>query len=170
MINPFLRNIVRFLLLLFFQIAILNNIHLGGFINPYLYILFILLLPFETPKWLLLIASFAIGISVDMFSDTTGIHAAACVFMAFCRPAVINFVSSNQGYEPGIKPIIRDLGFNWFFIYSLLLVLAHHLVLFFLEVFSLSEFFYTLYRVILSTIFTLIIIIISQYIIYRKKK
>ncbi len=170
MVNLIIRNIIRFIFLVLFQVAILNNIQLGGYINPYLYVLFILMLPFETPKWLLLISAFILGISVDMFSDTTGIHAAACVFMAFCRPGVLDLVSSRLDYELGIQPIIRDLGFKWFFSYSLILVVAHHILLFFLEVFSFSEFFHTLFRAVLSIIFTMMLLVLSQYIMYRPKK
>jgi hypothetical protein len=105
-----------------------------------------------------------------MFSDTMGIHAAACVFMAFCRPAVLNLVSSRQDYEPGFQPTIRDFGFKWFFSYSLILVIAHHILLFYLEVFSFSEFFQTLLRAVLSIIFTMLLLILSQYVMYRPKK
>lgn len=170
MINMVSRNIIRFIFLVLFQVFILNNINLGGYINPYFYVFFILLLPFETPKWLLLMSSFLLGLSVDMFSDTAGLNAAACVFMAFCRPYILGVVSSRQEYEPGIQPIIRDLGFNWFFSYALILVSIHHLLLFYLEVFSFSEFFHTFLRTFLSIAFTMLLLILSQYILYRPKK
>jgi hypothetical protein len=170
MINLVTRNILRMVLLVLFQIAILDNIQVGGYINPYLYVLFILLLPFETPKWLLLLSAFAIGLSVDMFSDTIGIHTAACVFMAFCRPGVLALVSSKQDYELGLKPTLQDLGFKWFFSYSLILVVAHHVPLFFLEVFSFHELTQTLLRVGLSVIFTMFLLLLSQFITYRPKK
>jgi len=163
-------NIFRFIFLILFQVIVLNYIQLGGNINPFLYILFIIMLPFETPKWLLLISSFLLGLFVDMFSNTIGVHAAACVFVAYCRPAVLRVVSSKKEYEPGIYPVIRDLGFSWFFSYSLILVSIHHILLFFLEVFSFKEFFSTLFRSFASIIFSMILIIITQYIIYRPKK
>ena len=170
MINLVLRNILRMIFLVFFQVAILNNIQLGGYINPYMYILFILLLPFDTPKWLLLLSAFILGFSVDMFTDTIGIHTAACVFIAFCRPGVLSLIASKQEYELGISPTVRDMGFKWFFTYSLILVIAHHIPLFFLEVFSFREFFQTLLRIGLSIIFTMFLLLISQLITYRPKK
>lgn len=170
MINIVSRNIIRFIFLVLFQVFILNNINLGGYINPYFYVFFILLLPFETPKWLLLMSSFLLGLSVDMFSDTAGLHAAACVLMAFCRPYILGVVSSRQEYELGIQPIIRDLGFNWFFSYSLVLVSIHHLLLFYLEVFGFGEFFQTFLRALLSIAFTMLLLILSQYLMYRPKK
>jgi len=170
MISLVSRNILRMLFLVFFQVAILNKIELGGIINPYLYVLFILMLPFETPKWLLLIAAFTCGMLVDMFSETAGLHSAACVLIAFCRPGILKIVSSKQDYELGMQPTIRDLGFNWFFSYSLVLVAIHHFVLFYLEVFSFHEFFHTLLRMFLSMIFTMLLLILSQYVMYRPKK
>jgi len=170
MINVVSRNILRMIFLVIFQVAVLDNIQVGGYINPYMYILFILLLPFETPKWLLLLSAFFLGLSVDMVSDTLGIHTAACVFMAFCRPGVINLISSRQEYEIGISPTVRDLGFKWFFSYALILVVAHHIPLFFLEVFSFHEFFQTLLRIGLSIIFTMFLLLLSQLITYRPKK
>lgn len=154
-------------MLTLFQVFILNNVQLSGYINPYLYILFILLLPFETPKWLLLIFAFIQGLTIDMFVQTPGIHAAACVFMAYLRPFIASTISSKKDYEPGIQPSIQDLGFAWFLSYAGILTLAHHFVLFFAEVFQFSEFFITLQRIIYSTIVTLFLIIISQYVFYK---
>ena len=170
MINIVMRNIMRMIFLLLFQVAVLDNIQLGGYINPYMYILFILLLPFETPKWMLLVSSFVLGLSVDFFSNTIGIHTAACVFMAYCRPGVLNLVSARQAYEQGTNPTLSDLGFKWFFTYSLLLVVAHHFLLFFLEVFSFREFLHTLLRVGLSILFTMFLLLLSQFITYKPKK
>jgi rod shape-determining protein MreD len=170
MISLVARNIIRLIFLVLFQVTILNYVALGGYINPYLYVMFILMLPFETPKWLLLLSAFVLGISVDMFSDTAGIHAAACVFMAFARPGVLNLVSSRQEYEQGIQPIIRDLGFKWFISYTLILVVIHHILIFYLEVFSFREFFQTFFRAVLSIMFTMLLLILSQYVMYRPKK
>lgn len=170
MTNIILRNIVRFVFLVLFQVLILNHVNLGGYINPYLYVMFILMLPFETPKGLLLISAFLLGLSVDMFSDTSGLHAAACVLMAFFRPYILGVISSKQEYEPGIKPIIRDLGFSWYFSYALILVSIHHVFLFYLEVFGFGEFFHTFFRAFLSIMFTMLLLLLSQYLIYRPKK
>ena len=171
MINKiYINNIFRFFFLIFFQVLILNNIQFNGYINPYLYIYFILLLPFETPKWLLLISAFFLGLGIDMFSGTMGINAAATVFMAFFRPIVIKLIASKKDYEQGIQPSISALGFKWFFSYSLILVLIHHFAFFYIEVFRFSEFLTTFYRVIFSTIFTLILIIFCQYLFFKSSK
>ncbi|OQA90878.1 MAG: hypothetical protein BWY27_00736 [Bacteroidetes bacterium ADurb.Bin234] len=152
------------------QVAVLNHIHLSGYVNPYLYILFILILPFETPKWLLLIVAFFQGLVIDLFVQTPGMHAAACVFMAFLRPLIAATISSKKEYEPGIQPSIQDLGFNWFLTYSAILTVAHHTILFMMEVFHFYEFAITIQRILYSSVITLILIILSQYIFYRKPR
>ncbi len=168
--NKLTSNLIRFILLVLIQVLILNRINLGGYMNPYLYVLYILLLPFETPKWLLLVSSFAIGLCIDSFSNSYGIHAAASTFMAFSRPAILRMITSKKEYEPGIRPGIKDLGFSWFLTYSILMIIAHHFILFFLEAFRFSEFFITLWRIILNSTLTLSIILLSQYLIYNIKQ
>ena len=97
MIKLLPRNILRFVLLVFFQVFILNNLQFGGFINPFVYILFILLLPFETPKWFLLVIAFILGFTIDLFFHTPGIHASATVFMAFFRHYVLDYFAQRDG-------------------------------------------------------------------------
>lgn len=167
--NNFLRISSRFLILILIQVLMLNNIHFLGYLNPYAYIIFILLLPFETPRAVLLISAFALGLSVDVFSNSLGIHAAACVFAAYFRPGVMRLITSRKEYEPGVEPSIVDLGFQWFFMYALIITSLHHFMLFLLEVFRFSNFFTTLGHSFENTLFTVLVIILSQYIFYRKK-
>ena len=162
------RNIIRFMVLVLVQILVLNNIQVSGYIVPHIYILFILLLPFETPRWLLLIAAFALGITVDLFTQTPGMHAAATVFIAFLRPWVLEMSAPRDGYEPGTFPRVFYYGFQWFLRYTVILVLAHHIFLFYLEIFRFTEFFSTLMRVLLSSLLSITLIMLSQYFIYRK--
>ncbi len=163
MITELLSFFMRFLVLLAVQVVVLNNIQFSGFINPFVYIMFIMMLPVRIPKSLLLIIAFLTGLVVDMFSNTMGMHAAACVFMAYTRPAVLRFMAPRDGYEAESSPSIRQLGFTWFLVYAATLTLIHHLMLFYIEVFRFSEFFSTLLRVVLSTLATVTTIIISQY-------
>lgn len=166
--NEITRNILRFIVLALIQVLILNRIHFLGFINPYLYVLFILLLPFETQRWQLLLYSFSLGLVVDAFSNTYGLHAGAATFMAFCRPYVLSTLTSRKEYEPGIHPGIKDLGFNWFLSYSAILIFAHHAFLFYMETFRFTEFFSTMFRTVLNSMVTLVVVFIAQYLFYRK--
>ena len=163
MIKLLPRYIIYFILLVLIQVFVLNNIQLGGFLNPYLYVLFILLLPFEIPNWLLLIVAFLLGLTIDLFSNTIGMHCSATVFMAFLRPYVLKIISPRDGYESETLPQLKFYGPAWYIRYSIILVFAHHLFLFYIEVFKLSYFFTTFVRVILNTILTIILILISQY-------
>ena len=168
MIKVFFRNVLRFITLVLIQVLIFNNIQISGYLNPYIYILFILLLPFETPKWIQLVLAFLLGLSVDFFTNTPGMHAAACVFMAFVRPYILRFIAPREGYETGTFPRLYYYGFNWFFKYTFILVLAHHFFLFYIEVFRFSNFFDTFSRMALSTLLSVTFIILSQFLIYRK--
>jgi rod shape-determining protein MreD len=168
MINHIARNAGRFIILILFQVLVLNNIQFSGFVNPFMYVLFILLLPFETPRWVLLVSGFLLGLSVDIFSNTLGLHASATLFMAFLRPYVLRVISPRDGYETGTYPRVFYYGITWFLNYAIILVFAHHLFLFYLEVFRFSEFFRTLLRVILSSSFSILFIVLSQYIVFRK--
>ncbi len=168
MIKVLPRNILRFIILVLVQVMVFNNIQFSGYINPYIYILFILLLPFETPGAITLILAFLLGFSVDVFTETYGMHAIACVFMAFTRPYVLQMIAPRDGYEAGTFPRVSYYGFTWFMKYSAILIFAHHLVLFYVEVYRFSNFFSTFLRVILSAVFSLFFIIISQYFVFRK--
>jgi len=170
MIELILKNILRFFLLIIFQVLILNNVQLGAFFNPYLYVFFILMLPLETPGWLLLVLSFIMGLCIDMFSNTVGMHIAACTIMAFCRPYLLKMISPREGFERGSKISIRKFGINWFITYAGILILLHHTVLFYLEIFRFSAFFSTLLRVILSSAFTLCLVIVTEYLFNPVKK
>jgi rod shape-determining protein MreD len=168
MVRLFARNIVRFIIVVLVQVLVLDNIMLGDYLNPYFYIIFILLMPFETPRWLLLVGGFLLGMSVDLFSNTLGMHTAASVFMAFMRPWVLGILAPRDGYDSDSYPRIHYFGFTWFASYTVVLTFLHHLLLFYIEVFHFQEFLSTFLRAILSTILTVSTIILSQYFIFRK--
>ncbi len=168
MINSILRFVLIFVLLFLLQILLFNNIQFSGYVNPYVYLMFILLLPFETPAWLLLILSFTTGLVMDFFSGTPGMHASASVLAGFVRPYILRVISPRDGYESGSDPSMESYGFKWFFLYVVLVVLIHHTALFYLEVFRLADFFRTMLRVLLSSLFTVTFILLIEY--YRRGK
>jgi len=162
-------NIIRFVTLVLIQVLIMNKIDFYGFLNPYVYILFILLLPFETPGWLLLLLSFLIGLTVDVFSGTLGLHAASSVFAAYVRPIIIKLVGEKPEYDITTQPKLQQMGLKWFIAYALLMILAHHLFLNLLDVFSFNELWQTLLRVVVSSLFTFLFIMLFEYIFAPKK-
>jgi rod shape-determining protein MreD len=167
MIKELGKYVIMFVVLVLAQVAILNNIQVSGFINPYIYILFILLLPFSTPGYLLLLLSFLIGITVDIFSNTPGINAGASVLLGFARPGLARLVTSREIIEKGGLPGLNQIGFSSFLKYVTFAVLIHHFFLFFAEAFSLTDIPGTILRIILSSIFSIVVILGSQFIIFK---
>ncbi len=165
-----IRHIARFLIIIGIQVLILNQIRFSGFITPYLYPLFILLLPFNTKGYTLLLTAFFTGLVVDMFSDSLGMHASATVLMAFLRPWVIGSITIKTEFEPDVEPRINVMGAGWVFIYTLIMIFIHHLSLFLLEIFRFSGFGETLLRTILSTAFSVLIIMIAHLLLGNQKR
>jgi len=161
-------NIFRWLVLLFVQVFLLRNIGFYNLSTPFIYILFILVLPFNIPNLVLYIFAFVTGLTIDAFYDTLGVHTSACVALAFVRILFIS-VSLNRDSVDEPEPSLGNMGLKWFALYAVLCILAHHLVVFFLEAFKLSEFSYTLSRVLLSTIFTFFLVLLTEFIFHNRK-
>ncbi len=167
MIKLLMKYVVMFAVLVLIQVLLLNHVMLGGYLIPYMYILFIMLLPVSIPGYLLIILAFATGFVIDMFSDSPGIHSSATLVMAIFRAPLIKSISQkeeNTNDFPGLK----QNGFSWFLTYTAIMVIIHHVFLFFMEMFTFHEFFFTLFRSILSSVLSVFIIILSQFIIFRE--
>lgn len=165
-----LRNIIRFAFLLLIQVFVLNKILIHQLVSPYLYMLFILALPFNLPRPVVMLLGFLMGISLDMFSNTMGIHAAACVFIAYLRPFVINVLSPQGGFETTQKtPSMTSMGVSQFLIYAAVLVFLHHVVFFTLEVFGFGNLLYLMLKILLSTAASLILIVLYELLFFTKK-
>lgn len=161
-------NILRWVVLLCVQIFLLKNMGFYDLSTPFIYVLFLLLLPFNIPNLLLYVLAFGTGLTLDSFYDTMGVHATACTVLAFVRISFIN-ISLNKDTLDEPEPSLRYMGFQWFSLYAFLCVTAHHLVLFFLESFKATELLYTLLRAALSIAFTLVLILLTEFIFYRRK-
>lgn len=157
-----------FVLLIFLQLFLFNNIQLSGYINPYVYVLFILLLPYSTPGWLLLVLGFATGLIMDTFMNTFGMHSSATLLLAFLRPYMLSLITDRDDTDRKGSPIRVSSGFVWLIKYTVFLVLAHHILLFMIESFTLSTFFSSLWRAIVSTLATSTFIVLGIYFTLRK--
>jgi len=149
---------------MFLQVMIFNYLNLFGYINPSVYVFFILLLPFETPAWLFLILAFFTGLTQDAFLNTGGIHAAAATFIAFLRPTLLRTISSRREFESGIKPEVQDLGWKWFLSYSGILILIYAFITELLLVFHFSNFGDTLLRVLWQALFTYALVLAFEFV------
>ncbi len=154
-----LHQIVYFIVLLLLQVLILNNIQFLGFINPYIYILFILTLPLTINKPLLLGIAFLLGLSIDIFSNTLGVHAFATVFVAFFRDLVVKILIPREDNYDLMIPSMQSFGIGQFVKYAVAMVLIHHFVLFAVEAFSFNAFGLLLYRFFFNSIATLILLL-----------
>ncbi len=166
--SALIANSTRFILLLAAQVLLFNRIDLFGFINPFPYVLFIILYPVNGNKSGLLVASFFLGLLMDMFWNSGGVHAAACLVLAYYRPAIFKF-SFGLSYEyQTVK--LNDVLTPERFSFILIAVVIHHIVLFALEVFNVSSLWDILVRTTLSTLFTILSCIIIIYIIKPSKR
>lgn len=166
--SALLINIARFILLLLAQVLIFNRMDLFGFVNPFPYILFIILYPVNGNKTGLLLASFFLGLIMDMFWNSGGVHAAACLVLAYFRPAIFKF-SFGLSYEYQTVKLNDSLTPERFS-FILIAVIIHHFTLFILEIFKLSSILDILVRTVLSTLFTIITSIIIIYLIKPSKR
>lgn len=167
--NRVIINILRFVGLLFLQVLVIDDIRLGYYIHPYVYVLFVFLLPFNIPNWQLLLSGFFMGLAVDLFNGTPGLNAAATVFMAFVRPFVINAMTRRKDINENDEPSLENMGVGRFLVYSLLLLLAHNLLLFTLEVFSFKLLGTVLLQTLLS-VFSSVMLIFIILLLFKKSK
>ncbi len=170
MIVKVIQNVFRFIFLVLLQVLVLNHVQWSGYINPYAYIIFILLLPIETPKWLLLLSAFVLGITIDMFNNTSGMHAAATVMLAFARPRILKLIAPRDGYEAETRLSPYIMGFKWFITYVSMAVLLHHFAYFYIEAFRFSEFFFTFFKSIFNSVVTILLIVLGEYIFSKRSK
>lgn len=170
MTTEVIKNILRFILLVLLQVIIIQNINLTGYVILLPYVIIIIMISFETPKLMVLISSFLLGVVIDYFYDSSGLHASACTIMGFSRYYVLKYIAPRDGYDIGVRPTVEDMGIEWFLRYAGTLVFIHHFFLFYLEIFRFSEFFSTLLRVILSSIGTLSLIYLIQFLFFSNRK
>ena len=167
-INWILR-LVGLIFLILFQVLVLNKLNVSTYIHPYVYPMFIILLPFETPRWLILPLAFAVGFSIDMFNNTAGMHAAACVFIAFARPWLIKRYTPITGYEIVNAPSLSELGVVWFALFTLTVIFIHHSIYYFLQVFWMNDVGYLLLKIFLSTLVSTLLIVIFAFLFAKRK-
>lgn len=138
MINRILKYFFIFILLVLLQILLFNNIQFSGYINPYVYVFIILILPAEIQNWLLLIIAFTTGLSIDIFTGTLGLHASATLLAGFVRPYILRFIAPRDGYKQALSLSSSSYGMKWYLAYVSTFVFIHHFALFYMEVFRLT--------------------------------
>jgi hypothetical protein len=111
-----------------------------------------------------------IGLTIDMFYNTLGVHAAACVFLAYTRIYWARIMTPSGGYDAIAKINVQTQGFERFITYSFPLIFVHSVLLFFIEAAGFTLFWQTLSKAFYSSVFTMVVILIIQYLFYKKMK
>jgi len=166
------RNIIYqllvFIVYLFLQVFLFENMVLFRTAFCFIYIGFIILLPLQLSPIILIVVAFLSGLVVDMFYSTPGINASAGVFIGFLRPYWLSMITPRGGYEDVNIPRLKTLGFSWFTKYALPLILVHHFFLFIVEAGDLINFWFVINKTIFSTVYTYSILVIGQYMFYAR--
>jgi len=163
-----LRGLIIFVYL-FFQVLILKNAVLFHTAFCFLYIAALLTLPVESNPLLLMLFGFGLGFLVDIFYDSLGLHAMACVFIMFIRNYWLGTLTPQGGYDLNAIPSLAAYGLQWFITYVFPLIFLHHTLLFFTEAGGFDYFWHTLTKVISSVFFTLVVILLVEYLFPRKR-
>lgn len=161
MINNILRGIFYFVVLVLIQILVLNNIHFLRMATPFLYLYFIIKMPVGTSQSKVVFFSFLIGFVIDLFSNTGGMHAAACTFAGFVRQPLISLFMGKDLAE-GLYPSYRTFGYGGFFRYVLAFVLIHHVALFLIESLTFFDPLFLALRIVASVLTTTLLICIIE--------
>jgi len=169
--NNFIKNSIRFALFLIIQVVILNEIPpIHQFITPYLYFLCILWLPFGISRLSITLLGFILGFTLDLFSNTPGLHAAACGLMAYIRPSILNLLLAQEASEEVNKePSIGTMGWGPYAFYIFTLTFIHHFYLVLLEWLQFGSFTYFLGKVLLTSIMSILLIFLVELIMNRRK-
>jgi rod shape-determining protein MreD len=161
-----LQNIVRLVLLILLQVLVLNNVAFLGFVNPYLYILFVIMLPVKLTRWATLVLAFGCGLLMDTFSNTGGMHTASLLLIAFLRNGIIGlFITIEEGNNP--TPTFYTFGLNAYIKYVVMMVVIYHLAFFVIEASSLAHPLMLITKIIMSSVVTIFIIMGIQMIKIR---
>ena len=160
---------IRFIAYVGVQVVLLKNLVVFDSAFCLVYIGFLLFMPIDIGRPLLMLIGFFLGLSVDIFYDSLGVHAASAVLIGFIRPTWIDVLTPQGGYDASIAPGFQRMGFGWYFAYTGLLLFIHHLTIFYIEAGGFHLFFFTLVKVIFSTLFTFLILLVIQLLFGRGK-
>lgn len=168
--NPWIKYSAYFVLIVLVQGLVIQNIQINEYLNPMIYPVMILLLPFELNVLSTLVVALVLGLAVDSFGNGFGLNASATIVIGYLRPSFLKIIKPRDGYDTSLLPTIHDMGKLWFLTYATLLLFIHHLWFFTIEIFRFDLFFLILSKTISSVIFSLLLIILFQYIFYKPSK
>lgn len=166
--NLIISNSIRFIGLVLLQVSVLNHIDLFGYLNPLVYIVWVFLFPIRKSQSIFLIASFLLGLSVDFFSDSGGVNAAATLFIAFIRLPILKAVLRKSDFDYLLFNL-RAISIDKIFLYIATLTIIHHFIVFSLEYFSFNAYITIISNTIFTSMFTIILSILGMLLFVKKK-
>ena len=143
------------------QVLVLNHVHLFNCATPLFYVYFVLLFPLNYPKWSCLLWSFALGLAIDIFSNTPGVAAASMTFVGLLQPYILALYAQRDSVD-NLKPTMKTLGVASYVYYSFFLIFIYCLLFFALESFSFFNWLQWLMSVGGSTIVTLLLVLVIE--------
>jgi rod shape-determining protein MreD len=153
--------VINFVIFITLQVLLLNNVHLFGVATLFLYIYVIIKIPINITRSQIIVVSFLLGLIMDMFTNTPGMHAAACTLAGFFREPLMNVYIGREMLEEGV-PSFHLFGRAAYFKWIISIVILHHVTLFLIESLSLFDPFFLTLRIIASVIMTSFCIFILE--------
>jgi len=168
--NPWVKYSIYFIFMILLQGMVFNQIQFSGLVYPMVYIIAIIMLPVETTLIVSILIALLLGIGIDMFSDTFGLHTSSSLLIAYVRPFILKLVRPRDGYDSVLLLSIHDMGKTWFLTFAAILVAIHHLWFFIFEILRFDLIFSIILKTVFSTLVTLFIIVLLQYLLYKPTK
>lgn len=163
-------SITGFFIYFLVQVFVLKNLVIFDSAFCFLYVFFILLMPLEIKSIPLMLIAFFLGLAIDTFYDTLGMHTASLVFMAFVRNSWIRSIIPIGGYDENVQPTTLNMGLGWFITYSLPLILLHHLIFFYIDNLGTDLYLPMVIRILSSTAFVWILGLMVQMLFYKRRR
>jgi len=168
--NNWIKYSLHFILIVLIQGLIVNNIEINSFLNPMVYPIMILMLPFELSVIATMFSAILLGVAIDAFSNTFGLHTSAALLIGYLRPLILRYIKPRDGYDSTLLPSIHDMGVVWFTGYATLFTFLHHLWFFSFEIMRFDLLFLIVGKTIFSSLFSIALIILFQFIFYKRTK
>lgn len=140
------------------QALVLNHIHLFDCATPLLYVYFVMLFPLGYPRWALLLWSFVMGFSIDIFANTPGVAAASLTAVGMIQPAIFKFFIPRDSAD-NIKPSMSTIGVTKFVYYTIIIDLVYNFLFFTIEAFNFFNWLLWVECIVGSTVITVILIL-----------
>jgi hypothetical protein len=163
-------HLFSFFLYLALQVLVMKNVVLFHTAFCFIYVAYLLTLPVDVNPLFLMGLGFVMGFTIDIFYDSLGMHAFACVFIMYMRSYWLKLVTPQGGYDSNAVPVMAMNGVQWFLIYIVPLVFLHHILLFFVEAGGFGLFWFTVWKAVASTLLTTVLIVIFQFLFGERRR